>query len=366
MSTISKDYFLERDCDNQRKLNELIQNDLPKFCDEFFIGIQNRTTLLTRLNYASDLRLFFGYCFDRIERFKYLSIKDFSFKELNSITAFEIEQYLNYISVYTNNINGNDIIYKNGERGKSRKLSTLRALMNYFYKKECITQNTAAKVDTPKLHEKEIVRLQGDEIEDLLNTVETGNGMSKRQQVYHSKSNLRDVAIVTLLLGTGIRISECVGLNYDDINFKDNSFAITRKGGNRVILYFSEEVAAALMPYIDQRISNKAINLNQKALFLSKDFERLSPRSVQLLIKKYSKVATPLKKITPHKLRSTYGTELYRETGDIYVVADVLGHKDVNTTKKHYAAITDDIRKKASEKVILHKKNLDSNIDETK
>lgn len=63
---------------------------------------------------------------------------------------------------------------------------------------------------------------------------------------------------------------------------------------------------------------------------------------------------TPLKKITPHKLRSTYGTRLYNETGDIYIVADVLGHKDVNTTKKHYAAITQENRKKVAAAVKLH------------
>ena len=71
------------------------------------------------------------------------------------------------------------------------------------------------------------------------------------------------------------------------------------------------------------------------------------------LEKKYSSQVTTLKKITPHKLRSTYGTQLYRETGDIYLVADVLGHSDVNTTKKHYAAIEDERRRRARNKVTL-------------
>ena len=69
---------------------------------------------------------------------------------------------------------------------------------------------------------------------------------------------------------------------------------------------------------------------------------------MQNIQKKYSKIAAPLKKISPHKLRSTYGTNLYEQTHDIYIVADVLGHKDVNTTKKHYAAINENIRKNAS------------------
>ena len=81
---------------------------------------------------------------------------------------------------------------------------------------------------------------------------------------------------------------------------------------------------------------------------------RFSPRTVENLVKKYARIVTPLKNISPHKLRSTYGTALYRKTKDIYIVAEVLGHRDVNTTKKHYAAITEDIRKQASDKVKLH------------
>ena len=71
------------------------------------------------------------------------------------------------------------------------------------------------------------------------------------------------------------------------------------------------------------------------------------------MVKKYAQTVTTLKKITPHKLRSTYGTSLYRETGDIYLVADVLGHKDVNTTRKHYAALEDERRRKAATAVRL-------------
>ena len=78
-------------------------------------------------------------------------------------------------------------------------------------------------------------------------------------------------------------------------------------------------------------------------------------RAVENLVKKYAKIVSPLKKITPHKLRSTYGTALYRETGDIYIVADVLGHRDVNTTRKHYAAITEDHRRSVADAVKLHR-----------
>ncbi len=345
------DYFKQRDVVNKQRLDAVIKNDLPSFCLQFFVAIENRTTMLTRLNYAYDLRVFFDYCIRNIDRFSDYDVKKFGFGDMETVTAFEIECFLSYVSIYEKN----EEVQKNGEKGKARKLASIRALMNFLYKNDYIPHNAAAKVQTPKIHEKEIVRLKGNEISDLLETVETGTGMTRHQKAFHDKNKLRDTAIVTLLLGTGIRISECVGLNVDDVNFADNSFVVTRKGGNRVILYFSEEVAEALMPYLDYRVSDESADKNQKALFLSKSKERLSTRSIELLVRKYSQLSVPLKRITPHKLRSTYGTELYRETGDIYVVADVLGHRDVNTTKKHYAAITDDIRKKASDKVRLHK-----------
>jgi integrase len=77
---------------------------------------------------------------------------------------------------------------------------------------------------------------------------------------------------------------------------------------------------------------------------------------VEIMVKKYSSIVTPMKKITPHKMRSTYGTNLYQETGDIYLVADVLGHSDVNTTKKHYAAIDNNRKYKARNIVKLREK----------
>ena len=82
--------------------------------------------------------------------------------------------------------------------------------------------------------------------------------------------------------------------------------------------------------------------------------KRITQRAVQNLVKKYALIAAPLKKrISPHKLRSTYGTMLYQKTGDIYLVADVLGHSDVNTTRKHYAAIAEDHRRIAAQKTVL-------------
>lgn len=148
-------------------------------------------------------------------------------------------------------------------------------------------------------------------------------------------------------------------MDNESIDFSNNSFIVTRKGGNQAILYFSEEVGDALAAYLAQKEEDPNIPNGENALFLSLQYRRITVRAVENLVKKYAKIVTPLKKITPHKLRSTYGTALYRETGDIYIVADVLGHKDVNTTRKHYAAITEDKRRSVANKVKLHSSDHD-------
>lgn len=234
-----------------------------------------------------------------------------------------------------------------------RKISSLKSFYNYFFRIEKLTTNPATLVQLPKLHEKEIIRLDVDEVALLLDEVEQGDNLTEKQKAFHNRTRIRDLALLTLLLGTGIRVSECVGLNLDDVDFKNGGIHIHRKGGKEVTIYFGTEVEDALLDYLDARKDITAAQGSEEALFLSLQRKRINVRSVENLVKKYAKLVTPLKKITPHKLRSTYGTNLYRETGDIYLVADVLGHSDVNTTKKHYAALEDERRRSARNAVKL-------------
>ena len=183
--------------------------------------------------------------------------------------------------------------------------------------------------------------------------MEDGDKLTKSQKRFHDKTKVRDTALLTLLLGTGIRVSECVGLDIEDVDFKNNGIKVRRKGGYEAIVYFGEEVEKALFDYLEQRKRIIPLSGHEHALFLSMQNRRITVRAVENMVKKYASTVTTLKKITPHKLRSTYGTSLYRETGDIYLVADVLGHKDVNTTKKHYAALEDERRRRAANAVKL-------------
>ena len=346
MAVSDKNSFYEKRKINCLQRTENVLDGLPSFCGDFFVGIENNTSPLTRLNYANDLRIFFDFLSKKVLK---KTILDITLADLEKVTSIDIEKFLSYLSNYSH---GGKTLSCN-ERAKQRKLSSVRALYKYFFDKNKLIANTAAKVKTPKIHDKEIIRLDVDEVAALISTVESADGLSKRQKAYHENTKIRDIAMITLFLGTGIRISELVGLNVDDIFFESDSFVVTRKGGNRTILYFTEEVREALLNWLDYRNNIKYLDKNEKALFLSIRNKRISVRNVEILVEKYAKVVTPLKKITPHKLRSTFGTNLYRETGDIYVVADFLGHSDVNTTKKHYAAMSEDIRRNAIKTVKL-------------
>lgn len=352
---MDENFYKKRDENNLAKIRRIC-DELPYYVREFIIGIQLRTSTLTRLNYVYDLRIFYDYLSKNV--FTSKKPNQIELSDLENLRAFDIELYLDYLSSYE--FSGKS--YQCGERAKERKLCSLRSFFKYFFNKDRLSSNICTKVDLPKKHEKPIIRLETDEIVKLLDRVEAENlsDISKRENDYHELTKLRDAAILTLFLGTGIRISELVGLNQDDFDFSVNCFRVTRKGGNKSVLYFTDEVADPIKKYcawqqdqIDAQTPFGVKIADQNAMFYSLQGKRISVRAVENLVKKYAKHITPLKHITPHKLRSTFGTELYRNTQDIYVVADVLGHKDINTTRRHYAATSDDIKRRAVKSVKL-------------
>lgn len=346
-------YNEQVDIENIKKLRTML-SELPAFFKDFFRGIEPRTQSRTQIAYAYDIKIFLQFLLEENPSIKksYGSVTEIPISVLESLTVTDIEEYMEYLKY--RDTDGKKI--SNKENAIKRKISTLKSVFKYFYRTERLRENIMERVQLPKLHSKEIIRLDIDEVAMMIDEAERGEGLSDRQRAYHGKTKIRDVALLSLLLGTGIRVSECVGLDISDVDFKNNGILIHRKGGKEVTIYFSDEVKEALQNYYDERVLILEESGHEGAFFLSMQNKRLSVRSVENLVKKYAKIISPLKKITPHKLRSTYGTNLYKETGDIYLVADVLGHSDVNTTKKHYAAIEDDRRRSARNVVKLREK----------
>lgn len=342
-------YHEQEDIENTKRIRGILK-ELPSFCTDFFRGIEPRTSARTRLAYAYDLKTFFDFLKQANPELKSKKLRDLPLSLLDEIKLMDLEEYMEYLKCYSTE-KREDLM--NTERGIMRKVSTVKSFYNYFYRTERIQNNPASLLQLPKIHEKEIIRLDVDEVARFLDEVEDGECLTEKQKAYHAKTKLRDLAMMTLLLGTGLRVSECVGLNINDVDFRNGGLRIHRKGGKEVIVYFGAEVEYALQDYLSEREHIVPEEGSEEALFLSMQRKRINVRSVEKMVKKYAQLVTPLKKITPHKLRSTYGTNLYRETGDIYLVADVLGHSDVNTTKKHYAALEDERRRSARNKVQL-------------
>ena len=338
---------------NTVKLRELLKT-MPSFCRDYFRGIEPTTTAKTRIGYGYDIRTFFRFLMSENPSFKNAQMTDIRLSDLDQLQPVDIEEYLEYLKYYT--YDGQ--VFTNDERGIKRKFASLRSFFLYYQKRDLLQHNPTVVVDMPKLHDREIIRLDADEVSDLLELVEHGGDhLSGMKKVYYEKNKQRNIAIFTLFLGTGIRVSECVGLDIEDVDFKNNRIRIIRKGGKEEYVYFGEEVADALKNYItEERVHIKPKEGHEHALFYSIQKRRISVQAIENLVNEYTSQITSFKHITPHKLRSTYGTALYQQTGDIYLVAEVLGHNDVNTTRKHYAAMDDDQKRSAADAVTLHKK----------
>lgn len=362
---MARSYHEERNLEFSQRIREIC-SEMPVWFIDFIRAQADVLTPLTRFNYCIDARIFFTYLIQEHRDFYGLRMSQITPSMLGNLTHKDLEVYIEYLGYYIktspfpddssplseeNSVN-NELEYENGERGKARKIASLRSMYKYLYKNEMVSSNPAELLSTPKIHEKNIIRLTPEEISRLLHTIESGEGLSARQKSYQKKTLKRDFAMIVLFLTTGIRVSELAGLDISDIDFETNSFRIIRKGGNESILYFGNETADALKSYLQERQSTGTYERNAP-LFLSMQNKRINVRTIENLVKKYAGSAVPLKKITPHKLRSTYGTMLYQNTGDIYLVADVLGHKDVNTTRKHYAAMSEENRKMAAKAVTL-------------
>lgn len=201
------------------KLREVMAT-LPPFTKDFFRAIEPTTTAKTRISYAYDLRVFFQFLMEENPIYKNYSMEDFKVGVLDQIAALDIEEYMEYLKVYQS---PEDKQNTNGERGIKRKMASLRSFYAYYFKREMIHTNPTVLVDMPKIHEKNIIRLDTDEVAMLLDYIENcGDTLTGQQRVYYEKTKERDLALVTLLLGTGIRVSECVGLDVEDVDFKNN------------------------------------------------------------------------------------------------------------------------------------------------
>lgn len=341
-------YNKQKEKKDRMKLHEIKQL-LPKYTYDFLDEKADQNAN-TGVAYARDLYTFFEYLKEYNPSLSNHTIAEIPFETLEALHYQDINEYQHYLDEAHPEVSGTKE-HANGKAGIARRMSALRGFYEYecrqgFLKHDPCTQATRIRVKTD---DHVIIRMTPSEVKAFLELVKSGNVGSEHQRKILQKTKERDYAILTLLLSTGIRVSECVGLDVDDINFKENSMRVFRKGHKEQFLYFSDKESEILKEYIDIYRKLYVQSDDEKALFLSSQKKRLAVRSVQQMVKKYAEVSVTNKKISPHKMRSTYGTALYKQTGDIRLVADVLGHSDINTTSKHYAALEDEHRRRAAE-----------------
>ena len=357
MAANTNAYLSEHDSQLRQKLIEK-KSELPRFCASFFSSLDNTSKLdSTQLGYASDLDIFFDFIIDTFPEYADTPKKSLPIDCLTQLTKEDIEYY---IGTYLKDMRDNN------DKARARKLASLRRLYKHFYANKKIEYNPADFLEitfnTAKKDE-DINYLRPNEVAILLDAIDKGEGLPEKyvRSKWYQRNRLRDLAIVTLLLGTGMRISECVGLDLDAIDFENGSIYIIRKGHKGANIPMGDEVEQALRTYIKgdperpesmSRAGYEPDEKDKNALFLSPSHKRLTVRAIENLIPKYVQYALPQlasrASFSPHKMRASFGTNLYAEIGDVKAVADLLGHKSTQTTETFYISRSRDERRRAA------------------
>lgn len=302
---------------------EYIIKDFPSFIKGYFRTREIRLGYKTMISYAYDYKLFMDFLKDRNPLVKNTPYQNFSVATFTQITVEDVEEFIAYLK---KTCKKNTSVY--------RRLSSLSSLYTYMQKRELIEKNPFLLIDREKRHKKEVIRLEKDETLKLKYSIETGFGFTDNQ-IVRNHHNTRDYAIFSVLLNEGLRVSELVNINVEDLDLSLCTVGIIRKGGDFETIYLSDESINALRQYLDIRSRYLTEETkNENALFLSQAHRRMSVRNVEVLLKKYMRVSNPSKEkiIHVHNLRSTFATDFYEESLDIMLLKQKMGHKSIETT----------------------------------
>ena len=318
-------------------------NQLPDFVSEYIIEYYTGESINTQIGYLIDIRVFFNYLISEVFT-EIPDIKDVTVSDIDRLKVTDLIRFKSYLREYeqlTHSVTGKIIkrVYKNSAYGVNRKMSGVRGLFIYLYKTEQIKENITDKVDFAKLHQKIKKRLTSQETCDLLDVIFNGEKYYEgRLLTEYKKRQKRDAAIFTTYLGTGIRVSELININIEDIDLETNSFIVTRKGGDEQEIFMPLQVKQTISEYLLEEANNRE-NIETGPLFLSRNNSRFTTAGIEKLLKNYCKTVgiTNPDKARPHALRRTFACQLLEDGVDIKMVAELLGHKNIEVTHKYYA-----------------------------
>jgi len=323
---------------------------LPDFVFTYIQSWYDGESVNTQIGYSIDITVYLNF----LKLYKFPKIG-----EIDAFTPSHLEQvsvddlinfkaYLKEYEIHTQTESGRVITrtVTNSPYGVNRKLSAVRGLYSYLYKTDKIGQNITDKITFMNINQKIKKPLTTQETVKILDVIFNGEKYYEgRDLTEYEKRKIRDVAIFTTYLGTGIRVSELVNLNVEDLSFETSSFIVTRKGGEQQEIFMPAQVEQELLAYLEQR--EKISAKDKGALFISRNGTRLTVSAVEKNLKGYCRRAGVFHsdKTRPHALRRTFACRMLEDGVDIKMVAELMGHKNIEVTHKFYAQYSSKARK---------------------
>ncbi|MDR1293118.1 MAG: tyrosine-type recombinase/integrase [Clostridiales Family XIII bacterium] len=337
-----------------------IERGLPNFMRGFFMYLKGSVLPMTRLAYLGDIRFFLKYLIDETDLTEAGRTGDIRQADLARVRAVDVNIFLDYCRRYKVENGKGVCVYRNDNKSLARKRSSLSVFFKYLYRDELAPKNITDGFDPirlPKAGDREIKRLDDDEVMVMLDAVESGKGLSKRELTFWQRTRLRDRAILIMFVTYGLRLSELRELNLSSFHFGRDEFKIFRKRGKEATLPLNNTAKRALHEYIDgergSALEHAAVgtglatgksagdaSVDDDALFLSLRGTRLTERQIRELVKKYTGIALGTGRsagYSPHKLRATTATSLIERGNSIFDVQELLNHDNITTTQLYAA-----------------------------
>lgn len=338
--TAKPDHLVMQAFEMEQKSREL-QQSLPSFLSDYAIFLRGSVALTTRYAYLLDIQFFLEYLMNETRLTNAKDISDITLEEIAEIKARDVNEFLgDYCRRYYKTINDQVHIYENNNRSLSRKKSSLASLFKFLYRNEQLANDITPgfnPIKLPKPQPDAIKRLHANELDELLEAVKTGNGLTDKERVYWEKTRLRDRAIILLFVTYGLRLKELVNLDVGSFNFQRREFTIFRKRDKESVMPINQTIEAAIQDYLKLE---RAEFSTEDAMFLSLQGTRMTERAIRSMVKKYTAIAmkTSRKKgYSPHKLRATAASTLIERGFSIYDVQNLLDHDNITTTQLYAA-----------------------------
>ena len=342
------------------KITDDLLPSLPSFVADYdrFLDGEERS-VKTRWAYINAIAYFLTYMASDTGLTKAHNPKDITLKDMESLKAKDINEYLTYIKKYE--MNGDTV--ENGPDARARKRSSIVGLLKYLYKHDMIEYDITGKIMSIKVKasSRSVKALEENEAVELLDVVSTGEGLTKRQRAYWEQTKYRDKLIIALFTIAGLRLAELQQLNISSFNLKRESFIVYRKRGKESVMPLNSTLINIYNEYMEMdrgRCTDVAPG-HEDALFLCLSTEkkeaegnavpagrkRLSERQIQALVHKYTALVIGGSGYSPHKLRATTATTAIHRGNDISLVASLLDHDSLTTTKRYIKINEEDKRK---------------------